>query len=227
MNPQEADRQIAQMVEFIRQEAREKAEEIRVKTEQEFGIQRLELIENAKLQIREEFQHKQKDALMQKRIEKSGLINKSRLDLVEKRNQVVLEAKQEALEKLRDAPSHPKYPELLEALVVQGLIRLQEDIVMVRCREQDEGILKSLLPKAAQTFTDIMKRDTGLEKSTQLLLDPSKYLDARLCVGGVQLIAANGRIVLDNTLNQRLDLAFNELKPVIRRTMFPALDQSQ
>jgi V-type H+-transporting ATPase subunit E len=68
MNPAEAEKQIAQMVEFIKQEAKEKADEIKFKTEQEFNIQKLEFIENAKLQIKEDFKQRQLDAQTQIRM---------------------------------------------------------------------------------------------------------------------------------------------------------------
>ena len=41
MNSDDAERQILQMIEFIKQEAREKAEEISVKTENEFNANKL------------------------------------------------------------------------------------------------------------------------------------------------------------------------------------------
>lgn len=63
MNPTEAARQISQMVEFIKQEAREKAEEIRVKTDQEFNIAKLSLIEAAKQQIANEFVQLRKEKI--------------------------------------------------------------------------------------------------------------------------------------------------------------------
>lgn len=62
------DKQIQQMVEFIKQEANEKAEELREKTEQEFNIQKLELIEQAKLNIREEYRHKQAELVARQKM---------------------------------------------------------------------------------------------------------------------------------------------------------------
>jgi V-type H+-transporting ATPase subunit E len=56
------------MVEFIKQEAKEKADEIRVKADEEFNIQRLEFLEAAKLSIREEFRQKEADIQTQKKM---------------------------------------------------------------------------------------------------------------------------------------------------------------
>ncbi len=64
----DTERQISQMVEFIKQEAKEKADEIRVKADEEFNIQRLEFLEAAKLSIREEYKQKEVDIQTQKKM---------------------------------------------------------------------------------------------------------------------------------------------------------------
>eukprot|EP00475_Leptophrys_vorax_P039959 TRINITY_DN7330_c0_g1_i2.p1 TRINITY_DN7330_c0_g1~~TRINITY_DN7330_c0_g1_i2.p1 ORF type:complete len:260 (-),score=90.00 TRINITY_DN7330_c0_g1_i2:72-761(-) len=228
MNPAEAEKQIAQMVEFIKQEAREKADEIRYKTEQEFNIQKLEFIENAKLQIKEEYKQKQLDAQTQIRIERSSLVNSARLAKVKRRNEVVEKVREAAREKLATADKHPKYPELLKALIVQGLIRLKETEVTVRIRQEDEAVVSGILHAAESDYKRVMKRDTTLDVDVKLKIDTSEYLPAGptkshggyTCAGGVVLICSKGRIVLDNTLDRRLDLAFQELKPIVRKTIF-------
>jgi len=45
MDDQEVQKQINQMVEFIKQEAEEKANEIRVAAEEEFNIEKLQMVE--------------------------------------------------------------------------------------------------------------------------------------------------------------------------------------
>jgi len=227
MNPSEAERQIAQMVEFIKQEANEKAEEIRVKTEQEFNIQKLEYIEQAKIHIKEDFEKKKLEELMKKRIERSSLVNASRLAKVKRRNDVVEKIKDETKEKLAEASKNPKYKDLLVALIVQGLIRLKESDVTVRVRAEDSSVAQQILSNAESEYKKVMKRDTGLDVSVKLKLD-TEHLPAGptgdrtrfSCAGGVVLVCNKGRIVLDNTLDRRLDLAYEELKPTIRKLVF-------
>jgi len=48
--------------------AREKAEEIRVKTEAEFNIEKLNLIEKQKIKIRDEFDKKSKQIAVKRRM---------------------------------------------------------------------------------------------------------------------------------------------------------------
>ena len=57
MDDQEVQKQINQMVEFIKQEAEEKANEIRVAAEEEFNIEKLQMVELEKqnqARVREE-----------------------------------------------------------------------------------------------------------------------------------------------------------------------------
>ncbi|KAH0467878.1 hypothetical protein IEQ34_002911 [Dendrobium chrysotoxum] len=60
MNDADVSRQIQQMVRFIRQEAEEKANEISVSAEEEFNIEKLQLVEAEKRKIRQEYERKQK-----------------------------------------------------------------------------------------------------------------------------------------------------------------------
>ena len=223
MNKEEADRQIEQMVQFIRQEANEKAEEIRIKTEQEFNISKLEFIEQARVQLREEYRLKEQRALTEKRIERSSHINAARLSKIQRKNEVVERIREEARAKLAEAAKHSKYPELLTALIVQGLIRFKETEVTVRVRKEDEQLVRSLLPVAEKLYHDTMLRDTSLDIAVKLKLDEQFLPPAskgRGCSGGVVLTCNRGRTVLDNTLDRRLDLAFEELKPTIRSLAF-------
>ena len=61
MNATEADRQIKQMIAFIKQEAQEKAEEIRVKTNSACMAEKLNLTMQMSLAIRDEFDRMKKD----------------------------------------------------------------------------------------------------------------------------------------------------------------------
>ena len=51
MNEGEVQRQIAQMVQFIRQEAEEKANEIEVAADEEFNIEKLRMVEAEKQKV--------------------------------------------------------------------------------------------------------------------------------------------------------------------------------
>lgn len=63
-----ATNQIRQMANFILQEAHEKANEINIKTEHDFNLEKQMLVHNAKLKIQEEYAQKEKDREVQDRM---------------------------------------------------------------------------------------------------------------------------------------------------------------
>ncbi|CEP03714.1 unnamed protein product (mitochondrion) [Plasmodiophora brassicae] len=217
MNPTEAARQISQMVEFIKQEAREKAEEIRVKTDQEFNIAKLSLIEAAKQQIANDFVQLRKEKIANQKIARSGSVQQSRQERLQHQQATTEKIRSAALERLVAVPNDPAYEKLLIALIVQGLVRLREDHVVIRCRNEDAAIVKKCLPKATSFYSDIVKRDVGKPHNVTLELDTNGLVGI---AGGVELLAQNNKILLSNTLNSRLSLCFDDLKPVIRSVLF-------
>lgn len=68
MNDADVSKQIQQMVRFIRQEAEEKANEISISAEEEFNIERLQLLETAKRKLRQDYDRKLKQVDIRKRM---------------------------------------------------------------------------------------------------------------------------------------------------------------
>ncbi|KAE8703181.1 V-type proton ATPase subunit E [Hibiscus syriacus] len=63
MNDGDVSKQIQQMVRFIRQEAEEKANEIAVSAEEEFNIEKLQIVEAERRKIKQEYERKGKQRL--------------------------------------------------------------------------------------------------------------------------------------------------------------------
>lgn len=68
MDEQAVDKQIANMVSFILQEAREKASEIQTLANEEFTIQKAKLLQTEKLKVQREFERREKSILLQKKM---------------------------------------------------------------------------------------------------------------------------------------------------------------
>ena len=75
MNDAEVERQIHQMVAFIKQEAEEKASEIRVTAEEEFNIEKLQMVEEERRRIKKEYERKESQAEVREKIEFSTQLN--------------------------------------------------------------------------------------------------------------------------------------------------------
>lgn len=106
------------------------------------------------------------------------------------------------------------------------MIKLLEPEVLLKCRKEDQDLVRSLLPDCEQEFKEIMIKEAGesdKEYSTTLKLIEAEYLtleEGGEC-GGIVLYTVNKKIVCYNTLKSRLDLCFEELLPHIRRLLFP------
>lgn len=68
MDDQAVDKQIANMVSFILQEAREKASEIQTLASEEFTIQKAKLLQTEKLKVQRDFERREKSILLQKKM---------------------------------------------------------------------------------------------------------------------------------------------------------------
>ncbi|XP_059051655.1 V-type proton ATPase subunit E [Achroia grisella] len=210
----DVQKQIKHMMAFIEQEANEKAEEIDAKAEEEFNIEKGRLVQQQRLKIMEYYEKKEKQVELQKKIQSSNMLNQARLKVLKVREDHVRNVLDEARKRLAEVPKDTKlYSDLLVTLIVQALFQLVEPAVTIRVRQADKSLVESLLGRAQQDYKAKIKKDV------QLKVDSEAYLPADTC-GGVELIAARGRIKISNTLESRLDLIAQQLLPEIRTALF-------
>ena len=112
-----ASEQIRQMVNFILQEAHEKANEIRVKTEHDFNLEKQTLVHEAKLAIQEEFAKKEKDREVQERIARSAEIGECRVKKMKLRDDLLQNLLIDAGAKCGMVARGQNYPQLLQKLL--------------------------------------------------------------------------------------------------------------
>ncbi|XP_076937965.1 V-type proton ATPase subunit E2-like [Bidens hawaiensis] len=153
MNDADVSKQIQQMVAFIRQEAEEKANEISVSAEEEFNIQKMQIVENDKKKIKQEFERKTKQVEVKKKIEYSTQLNASRIKFLQAQDDMVTSMRDSASKELLNA-SHNKntYRKLIRDLIVQSLMRLREPSVLLRCREIDLSLVESAIEEAKREY---------------------------------------------------------------------------
>lgn len=227
MNSADADRQIEQMIAFIHQEAKEKAEEIAVKTEKEFMADKLSLETQLTQSIRNENERNKKNFLIQKKIAKSKALTESRLSTMRRRDEKMNELKSAVLARLTEVSKSSSYPQLIKYLIGQGLMTLMENNVTLQCRKEDLKIVKAQLNDGIKLFQDTMKASSNVTPSINVTLDETNFLppaptgqEGASCTGGVLLSARNGQILCRNTLDHRLEIAFEALKPQLRGALF-------
>ncbi|SOV14434.1 vacuolar ATP synthase subunit e, putative [Plasmodium sp. DRC-Itaito] len=226
----EAQKQIQQMVNFILNEAKDKAHEIEAKALEDFNIEKLRIVQKMKEKIRVEFQKKAKQMEIKRSIARSSAINKARLKKMCAKDQVFKEIYKISSDKLNDLyKDKDKYKNLIVDLIVQSLFYMQEPHVIVRCRDIDKAIVESSLNEAVSKYTDKLKKQFNITKTVKIELDKSgNYLpppptpdnEGNSCLGGIILTTPNRKINCDNTLDVRLKLAIEYCTPEIKRMFF-------
>ncbi|KAG8882698.1 hypothetical protein FRB97_007838 [Tulasnella sp. 331] len=212
LNDEEVINEMNKMISFIKQEAYEKARELKVKADEEFAIEKAKIVRQETNAIDIAFEKKRKQAEVSQKIAQSTLTNKSRLKLLQAREQHLQDLFSEARERLSKLSSdQARYTQLLETSIAQGLLRLLEPSVTVHCRPQDEEIVKKAVEGAKAQYIEISGRKS--EVDVQATLGDSG-------AGGIKLISGSNRIVMDNTLDERLKLLEDRMLPEIRYDLF-------
>jgi len=215
---------LRRMVAFIESEAKEKAQEIRVRAEEEFQVQRQSYVQAEKAKITKEYERKEKAEEVQRKIATSHSINQNRLKLLKAREDLIFKLYNDAKQQLNTVSRDPNtYKALLKQLILQGLLKLQETKVVVKVREVDLDLARDCLSDASSQFKAKTGREVTLSLDTVFLAPPAGANNkGESCAGGVVLHSFGGRVVCDNTLDQRLALSFEQRLPEIRKVLFGA-----
>jgi len=222
----EAAGQVTQMKEFILNEAKDKAEEIDAKALQEFSIEKFRLVNQSKEKLRQDYQRKVKQVDTQAAIARSTAINKSRLEKIACRQEVLARvadlSKKALTETMKNQATSKQF---ITKLIAQGLLLLLEDEVQVRCRAEDDALVAGCLADAVKEYSAVVLKEAGVTKTVKLTIDREKKLPPASscppsCSGGVVLACSNGSITIDNTIDARLALLLEQAKPNIRKLMF-------
>jgi len=219
-NDVDARKRIRQMINFILQEAQEKAEEINYKSNEEFQIEKGRIINPERLKINQEFDHKIKDLEIKRKIEYSTQVNDARLQVLKRRGELMSKIENETFDKLQSLKSDKNnYKEILTRLIIQSLIRIDESDVLVKCVKEDYDICKSVMSNAESRYKELWKKEVGTEAKIRVTLDSKNFLPNSR-IGGVEASARGNRIILDNTLPARLNVGKDSLLPLLRGHLF-------
>ncbi|KAL8111444.1 V-type proton ATPase subunit E-like [Apium graveolens] len=228
MNDVDVSKQIEQMVQFIRQEAQEKGNEISVSAEEEFNIEKLQIVEAEKKKIRQEFERKHKQVEVRKKIEYSMQLNASRIKVLQAQDDLVASMKEAASKELLNVGHHSffhhhNYDRLMKALVVQSLLRLKEPAVLLRCRKEDIGVVEDILSSAVEEYArkaNVYEPEIIIDRVHLPPAPSSHHAHGPSCSGGIVMASRDGKIVIENTLDARLDVVFRKKLPEIRKCLF-------
>ncbi|KAL2122076.1 hypothetical protein VTJ04DRAFT_2531 [Mycothermus thermophilus] len=206
--------ELRKMTAFIRQEAEEKAHEIRIKADEEFAIEKSKLVRQETDAIDAAYAKKFKQATMSQQITRSTLANKTRLRVLGARQELLDDifttAESRLSEPTKDAE---KYQEVLKGLLVEGFVAMNEPELQIRARKQDYEVVKKVIEVAAEEY----KNKSGSEVKAKI--DEENDLPEG-SAGGVIIVGGNGKIEIDNTFEARLALLKQSALPAMREALF-------
>jgi len=198
------------MVSFIDQEAKEKAEEIEAKAEEEFQIEKGRIVQQQRHKIQEHYEKKEKQLQQQKLVQHSHMLNRCRLATLKARDDQV----KDVLKKTEQALVGKRNDrDLIQNCIIQALLQANESEVTIRCIQDQQSMVEGLFNAAASTYNQMTQQTVKIELDTKNFLPAAK-------IGGIVLITKRGRLTIDNTLVARLHLISQQLLPEIRGTLF-------
>lgn len=158
------------MTAFIKQEAYEKAREIQMKADEEFAIEKSKLVQQETQSIDQEFEKKFKQASMSQQITRSTASNKTRLRVLQARQELLDKLFEDARKKITTKGKDKDYDKTLHLLVLEGMYMIHEPKVGLRCKQNEKDKVKKASESAAKEF----KENTG--DDIQGVIDEKNWL---------------------------------------------------
>ena len=111
----------------------------------------------------------------------------------------------------------------MKQLIIQGMIRLLEPEVEIKVREGEQDMINGLLEECESQYSARMMEETEREYTTKLTVREDRFMteEEGAEFGGVVMYAHGRRIVVANTLMDRMNLVFEMALPQIRAMLFP------
>ncbi|KAI5795507.1 ATPase, V1/A1 complex, subunit E [Geopyxis carbonaria] len=206
--------ELQKMVAFIKQEAHEKSREIKIKADEDFAVEKSKLVRQETAAIDAQFERKFKQAELSQQIARSTVTNKTRLQVLAARQDLLENIFEKAREKLADVPKDEKrYSDILKKLVLEGLYALHESSIKIGARKKDIDLLNEAIVQASQEYKD----NSGQEVKVTIDQDNSIPDESH---GGVFIIGTGGKITINNTLEERLKIIEADSLPTVRESVF-------
>lgn len=214
MSDDQVTKELNKMTAFIREEALQKANEIRTKADHEFEIEKSKLVRQETAAIDAQYEKKFKQAAMSQQITRSTLSNKSRIQLLSARQDLLNNLFDQAAEKIKTiSKDKGKYEDILKNLILEAAYALNEEGLQVKARKADYEVVRKAAEKAAAEYKEKVDKEVAVE------IDESDPLPEE-SAGGVIVVGTGGRIDINNTFEERLKLLENDGLPTIRAILF-------
>merc|ERR1711907_598734 len=221
MTGPEAEERTRHLKTVIISHAREAADEMDSRTEEDYNLEMSRLLEEQKLRIDAEFERKKKIFTSEAKIDIAKVRSKTRLQVLQTQADALAAVVASATEEIRKtSQSGGKYTKLLEGLIAQGLSKLLESDVSLQCKQDDVSAVQAAIPGAVKLF--LAKHGKAGAKCNVTIQDKylANHMDGTPMAGGIVLIGKSGKVSGDNTFDARLEIASEQLLPQLKATLF-------
>lgn len=148
------------MTAFIKQEAMEKAREIHLKADEEFAIEKSKLVRQEKQSTDQQYEKKFKQAAMSQQITRSTSANKTRLKVLQARQELLDKLFEDARKKIAGKSKDKDYEEILKGLILEGMYMLYEPKIGIKCKKDEKDKVKKAAEAAAKEYEENTKDKT-------------------------------------------------------------------
>ncbi|KAJ1675646.1 V-ATPase V1 sector subunit E [Spiromyces aspiralis] len=218
LSDEQAGLEMNKLIDFIRHEALEKSQEIKLKADEDFNIEKAKIVREESVKLEESFEKEVKQSQVHKQIAQSKFTNASRLAVL-KRQQELLdnvfeEAERILAERINDAETYKMF---IETLCLEGLEKLgltDGEHVRVLVRNHHVSAAKDAVSKAVRRYLSSVE---GAKLNVEVA--DNEYLPDS-SIGGVRLTTLEGRISVTNTIQERLSLCQEKALPAVRTHLF-------
>jgi len=214
LSDNEVSQELKKMVAFINQEALEKAREIQIKADEEFAAEKSKLVRQEISQIDALYERKYKQAELADQITRSNVKNKTRLKILSAQQELLDDIFDQARKRLEGvSKDEGRYEGILKGLILEALYSLNESSVSVKARYNDHGLVAKAILGAEAVYHDSLGEEVKIDiDENDALPDDS--------AGGVFVAGFNGKIDVNNTLEERLLHMEQESLPAVRMALF-------
>ncbi|XP_022187927.1 V-type proton ATPase subunit E [Nilaparvata lugens] len=211
---------IKSMVEYIEQDGWEKVEEIEVKSQEEFEIEKTKIRDTEIIKL-EHFYNRQEEKLTRTlKAESSRSKLRSKIGYLEAQKNIILEIINKARHTIEDCSNKEsqrhRYKKIMEELLLRSALTMMESDIKVKVRKKDHSLLHSIIESTSNEF----KRITGNKISMKI--DDTHLPDSS--AGGIILSNLHERVFIDNTLATRLEIVIGNMNspfmPMFKHLLF-------
>ncbi|CDR96216.1 ATP synthase subunit E containing protein, putative [Babesia bigemina] len=207
------------MVNFILNEAKDKAEEIESTAVEDFNVQKMTLFQQKKDEIRAKLTKKINGLKLEKIRTYNAASREIHDRVLRHKCSIIDNIKSDALQKIKEQISvADEYKRIIVLLIIKGLMSLACNDVLVRCRKEDVTIVKSSIGDAKLRFATLVRESVGAKLELTAEVDTNTYLSSDNI--GVVVTTSDGKVECDCTLNSRLDICCEKLIPKFKTALF-------